>query len=221
MVKMRAIPEWFRAAWRYYRCWHFLKVDVCFFFSYLFRNPFTISKRFLEKRGESDPFRYGETPLTTLAKISEECGIQHDDTVIDLGCGRGKTVFWWRCFLGCRVVGVDMIPEYIEKAKKIKSLTKLEGVDFFCQDITEVDLCDVTVVYLYGTSLDDAVIRALVQRFESLKSGIRIITTSYPLTTYTTSSKISLEKTFTVDYPWGSTNVYLHVISGDGVVDDE
>ncbi len=38
--------------------------------------------------------------------IARECGIQKEDVVFELGCGRGRTCFWLNTFIGCKVVGI-------------------------------------------------------------------------------------------------------------------
>ncbi len=52
-----------------------------------------------------EAFPYGETPLCSLKKIADRCGLKASDKVVDLGCGRGRGVFFLAQHYGCEVVG--------------------------------------------------------------------------------------------------------------------
>ncbi|SCA63951.1 hypothetical protein SCG7109_BS_00030 [Chlamydiales bacterium SCGC AG-110-M15] len=115
-VRKRNIIEAWHVCRRYYHNRLFLKVDLLYVFAYLFRNPYNISKRFLKNLGAENVYAYGETPLTTMDLIAKEASITKDDTVFELGCGRGLTVFWLHCFIGCRVIGIEWVPKFLQKA---------------------------------------------------------------------------------------------------------
>src|SRR5262245_59889016 len=125
MVSLRNFVEWMKVIGKYYSNTSFLKADISLMLMYLFHNPFTISKRFLMKRGEENIYAYGETPLTTMEKIAHEIQITAQDCVFELGYGRGRTCFWLNSFIGCRVVGIEFIPDFIERANRIKKKLKI------------------------------------------------------------------------------------------------
>lgn len=204
VVSIKNLIEELKIVTLYYGNYRFLRADLALHRSYFFKNPFRISKQFLKNRGEREIYAYGETPLTTLDLIARRCGITDRDRVIELGCGRGRTCFWLNLILHCQVKGVDFIPEFIEKAEKIKEKLKLEGIEFQCLDIVDVDLQWATVLYLYGTCLEDETIRELIRK---IPAGIKVITVSYPLSDY--SPHFKLLDTFTAPFTWGSTEVYL------------
>ncbi|HEY5234992.1 MAG TPA: class I SAM-dependent methyltransferase, partial [Rhabdochlamydiaceae bacterium] len=81
-------------------------------------------------------------------------------------------------------------------------------VSFKCQDMQKVNFTGATAIYLYGTCLDDEVIKALVRRFEKLPPSVQIITVSYPLSDY--SPQFQVRKQFTVNFPWGEGDVYVN-----------
>lgn len=177
--------------------------------AYRFRNPYQVCKAYLKSRGEMLVDAYGETPLPALAKIAEECGMSSRDHVVELGCGRGRAVFFWNHYVGCVVRGVDWVPLFIETARNIAhTLSFPPSVCFSCQDMLETDLTGTTVIYLYGTCLPDDVIYALTPRFAHLSSDVKIITVSYPLSDY--SSRFTTLKTFSVSFPWGEGEVFLN-----------
>lgn len=211
-VRIANFFEFIRVIFRYYSHSQFRKIDLALLFAYISKSPFTISKEFLKRKREEDLYKYGETPLTSLEIIAKECGIKPTDTVYELGCGRGRNCFWLNSFIHCKVMGIDYIPEFIEHANVIKNRFQVVDVDFICEDILKVDLSKATVIYLYGTCLEDVFIEALIERFKKLPAGTKIITISYPLTDYCQEPIFEVEKCFQVHYPWGEADVYLNTL---------
>ncbi len=212
-VKFINLVDYFRVVFNYYVNWSFFKIDSYLIFSYLFNDPFTINKNFLVHRGERDVYVYGETPLTTLDYIARECRLSSCDTVFELGCGRGRTCFWLNQLIGCQVVGIDFVPEYIEKANQIKEVFNLMGVEFREGDILQSDLRGATVIYLYGTCYSDIFIKTLIRRFEQLPRGTKIITVSYALSDYTSRPLFETMKRLPAKFTWGEADVYLQIRS--------
>jgi SAM-dependent methyltransferase len=187
----------------------FLTIDLHLAFLYLFKNPHRISKSFLSQRGEPNVYQYGETPLTTLNHIACHCRILSHDVLYELGCGSGRTCFWLRTFVKCKVVGIDFLPEFIQKANAIKKKQHLNHIDFLNADMLSVDFSEATVIYLYGTCLPDHLIEQLLASFATLKPLTKVITVSYPLTDYCQGKLFKTIKSFPARFPWGSTIVYL------------
>jgi SAM-dependent methyltransferase len=211
VVGIRNTIEFFKVAFRYYRSWSFLKADVSLRLMYFFQNPYKISKRFLMKRKAEDIYAYGETPLTSLEIIAKQCGIREEDCVYELGCGRGRTCFWLKSFIGCQVIGLDYIPEFIECANLVKNRLGISKLEFRLADMTKDEFKGATVCYLYGSNLEDNIIQQLVDQFSKLPSGTKIITVSYPLTAYN-KTHFELMKRFTVTYTWGEADVFLQIV---------
>jgi len=203
-----------RSAWRYYGNRTFAKVDLHLSSHYFFHNPFRISRRFLEKTGEEEVYAYGETPLTTLEQICKEFDVSSDDTVFELGCGRGMTCFWLNIIWGCNVVGVEMIPEFVEAAQSTVQKYHLKNIRFRLDDMFESDLSGATVIYLYGTCLKDHEIQRLAKTLSGLPPGTKIITTSYSLAEYT--PMISEIGQIQGRFAWGTADVYLQEVSHGG-----
>lgn len=203
--------EYLRVVFNYYSNTSFLKIDSYLVFSYLFNNPFAISKRFLIHRGEEDVYTYGETPLSTLDYITQECRLSPKDTVFELGCGRGRTCFWLSQFIGCSVVGVDYVPEFIQRAKEVQSKFNVQKIEFRLEDLLQSDLTGATVIYLYGTCFNDSFIKSLIERLIHLPRGTKIITVSYALDEYTDKPLFEVLKRFPASFTWGIADVYLQV----------
>lgn len=209
-VTTRSVGEFFKVAFKYYSNFKFVKCDLSLYMMYLFHNPYRISKRFLKKKGEEDIYAYGETPLTTLDKICRECRVRKEDCVFELGSGRGRTCFWLNSFIGCRVVGIEHIPEFVERANRIKRKLGLRDIEFRCEEMQNSELAGATVIYLYGTCLEEKIIDTLIEKFKTLAKGVKIITVSYPLSDY--SSSFQTMKRFQGTFPWGVADVYLQVL---------
>lgn len=201
--------EGLRIALRYYRNFSFMLGDLLLAGHYLFRNPHQVSKRFMKQKGEKNIYTYGETPLSTLDKIMRQCGVLSKDVVYEVGCGSGRTIFWLHHFVKCRAVGVDYQPTFIHRANRIKKWLRLDQIQFLLQDMMEADYRRATVLYLYGTCLEDKEIEKLATRFRDLKRGTKVITVSYPLTDY--SNDFALAKQFTAHFPWGKAEIYLNI----------
>ena len=180
-VKLANTVEYFLVVFNYYRKLSFLKIDSSLLLSYLFANPFRISRLFLQTRGEENIYMYGETPLTTMDYISQQCGLKQNDRVFELGCGRGRSCFWLNQWIGCSVVGIDFVPDFISKAERVRARYHLDSIEFRLENLFESNLSGATAIYLYGTCYSDQEIITLIKRFEELPKGTKIITVSYSL----------------------------------------
>ncbi|MCH9609121.1 MAG: hypothetical protein S4CHLAM45_08840 [Chlamydiales bacterium] len=193
---------WVRVIFRYYGNFPFAFCDTLLWISYLLKNPHRISRTFSRSN------LYGETPLTTLDKIARECRILSDAVVYELGCGTGRTCFWLSHFVKCKAVGIDHIPTYINRANRVKKISRTDRVSFQCADFFEVSLEEATLIYLYGTAMEDEWIVKLTSKLATLPKTTRIISTSYPLSDY--DKRFETLKTFRGHFPWGRTDIYLN-----------
>jgi len=179
-------------------------IDKDLAFSYLLLNPYQISKRFLQKRGEMDVHQYGETPLLTMDLIAKNAELSSKDHLYELGSGRGRTSFFLNYFYGCRVTGIEWIQKFVEKGNKISQKHCLE-VFFRNENFLNSDFSDASIIYLYGTMLPDSMIFQLCKK---IRKGVKVITISYPLSDY--DSKFQVIQQFTALFPWGEADVYIN-----------
>lgn len=208
-VKFANFLDYLKVVYKYYPRFHFFKIDSALLASYFFSNPFRVSKEFLLRKGEEDIYTYGETPLTTMDLIAKECSISSQDLVYEMGCGRGRTCFWLHEFIGCKVVGVDYVPLFIEKAKRVQKRFNVKGIKFLLEDIFQMKLKNASVVYLYGSCYSAEQIGLLIERFTKLPKGTKIITVSYALTEFQPEAPFQILKVFEGKFTWGKTDVYL------------
>jgi SAM-dependent methyltransferase len=203
--------EFCRDVWRFYGNPGFRKVDLAIIRKYILRNPYRLCRKYLQQIGLEDPYLYGETPLTTLQHIVDECDIKQDDVVYELGCGRGRGCFWLNAFVKCRVVGIELVPIFVDIAEQVRKRYDVKDVEFQCGDIREFNYENASVIYMYGTCFDDEFIVQLIDCLSKVPKGTKIITVSYALTEYTKKPLFEVIKTFPAKYTWGEAEVFLQV----------
>lgn len=157
-------------------------------------NPYTSAK----------VFPYGETPLRALYAIAKAIDLKPTDHFIDLGCGRGRGVFFLSHFFNCRATGIDLTPSFIDKAERLAKKHSQNNVSFLCQDFTSYDFKERACVYLYGTTYSDECLAKLEDKLLRLPSGSRIVTVSEPLKNFTLFTQQE------VLFAWGRASVFLH-----------
>lgn len=208
-VKKWEFREYCKVVKRYYKNKLFRKIDLALIRKYFFKNAFKVSKEFLLAKEESEIYAYGETPLTTLEEIARHCTLSSADTLYELGSGRGRSCFWLNCFVGCKVVGIDYVPQFIEKATQIKEQFHLKDIEFRQENFLHTDFRGATTIYLYGTLLDEPLLRKLVRRFSHLPKETKFITVSYPLNDFVAKPLFEEVKVFPASFNWGETEIYL------------
>ena len=77
----------------------------------------------------------------------QNANLKEGETVLDLGCGKGMDVFKACKIVGETglVIGVDRLPEMVEKANYIREKKKLFNTDFRVSDIDNLKVEDNTV----------------------------------------------------------------------------
>ncbi|HSX04066.1 MAG TPA: class I SAM-dependent methyltransferase [Rhabdochlamydiaceae bacterium] len=189
----------------------FKQVDRGLLDAYFFKNPYQISRKYLQKQGATDIHTYGETPLTTMRHIVQECGIDSHDFVLEMGAGRGRTSFFLNQYVGCKVHAIERIPKFVKMAQKVAQRWACKNIQFSCTDMGAADFKEATVIYLYGSALSDQEIQELIKKFDGISPKTKIITISYPLSDY--SKKFVTVKQFAASFPWGEADVYLNLLS--------
>ena len=153
-----------------------------------------------------EAFPYGETPLCSLQKIAERFGLKSTDKVVDLGCGRGRGVFFLAQHYGCEVTGIDMVQPFIERAERLAKECQRLKVSFVWGDMRKFDFSQASFVFFYGTTFSDAFVEELKQAMKALPKGSKVVTVSYPL------EGLELIDQFLVSFAWGFGEVYLHLV---------
>ena len=192
-------------------------VEIGLFWQYPILSPQYANRKFLKKHNLNQSFLFGETPLSALASIFDKIDIPKGMIIFDVGCGWGRSTFFLHNYTQAhRTVGIDIQPDFIKKAEKIRKWLRRDYMVFLKADIREIDYQDADVIYLYGTCLEPQIIKDLAKKWDTeLASGTIIITTSYSLNTYAENSRIILRKCIPIRYLWGECDVYYHQIISD------
>ncbi|MEI6243108.1 MAG: class I SAM-dependent methyltransferase [Chlamydiota bacterium] len=205
-IKYYNLKEYLRVIFRLYRNFSFCCIDLMLLLPYLCINPYRSCRKWGEKEKKTTHI-YGETPLTTMETIAKNCSITSQDTVFELGSGRGRTSFFLHSFFGCSVIGIEEVPIFIHIAKCIKRLFRLQKISFRKEDFLQTNLSSATHIYLYGTLLSNEEITQFLKN-PTLNKKTKMITISYPLSEFSQDWKI--ESSFRVSFPWGRTEGFLN-----------
>jgi SAM-dependent methyltransferase len=203
----------------YSKNYHFAKTDLAIMSEYWLDSPFAISRRYLQLKLEPDVYQYGETPLLTIAKIARYAHITERDCVFELGSGTGRCAFWLAHFTGCRVVGVEQIPDFVDFANQLigKDDALAGKISFIRDDFFITDLSQATAIYCYGSKMDDHQIESLILNLRKTRPGTIVITVSYSLNEIIVSSKnravakehFSIITQFDGEFLWGKATVFV------------
>jgi len=153
-----------------------------------------------------EAFPYGETPLCSLKQIADQFGLQRHDKVVDLGCGRGRGVFFLSQVYGCEAKGIDQITTFIERAQDLAQAYQTLNASFSCLDMRKFDFSQANFVFFYGTTFSLEFVEDLRQAMQALPKGSKIVTVSYPLEGFQQVDQM------VVSFPWGVGDVYLHLV---------
>lgn len=193
----------------YFRSFSFFKRDFLLFFFYYFKNPFRLSRRFAETKGKKDIYTYGETALQIVEEVAHRCNLSSQDHFFELGCGRGRACFWLASFFSCKITGIDEIPFFIRTAEKIQSYSGCQKTSFIVDDFFTADLSKASVIYFYAICLEDEEIKKMIHRFNPLKKGTKIITVSFSLADYESTTSYKIVDSFDGFFAWGKGTIYI------------
>jgi len=169
-----------------------------------FLNPYTLCRRYLQKKGEINIHAYGETPLTLLETIVKRFYIGKEETLVEMGAGRGRGALFLATSMGLHVKALEQHPLFCQILREMS----VEGLEVVEGDMMEADLSGATSIYLYGTMLTDSEIHALIAEFKKMSPAVKIITVSYPLKQY--DSAFEIVDQFEGEFPWGKTTVFFN-----------
>lgn len=120
-----------------------------------------------------------QLPDKTLRDIFDFSNLGKNDIFYHLGCGNGKGIaLSLKEYNVKKAIGVDNNPDKIKQAKDILNQDNLPG-ELICEDIKNVDISDATVILFWFTN--EEIIKHMMNKFEKLKPGTKIITIWGPL----------------------------------------
>ena len=115
----------------------------------------------------------------SFKEIFEFVNLSKNDIFYHLGCGDEKGIeIAVNEFKVKKAVGIDNNSEKIEKAKRNLEHKNIQA-ELICQNIEGSNVSDATVILFWFT--DESVINQMIEKFENLKAGIKIVTIWGPL----------------------------------------
>lgn len=115
----------------------------------------------------------------SFREIFNFLNLDKNDIFYHLGCGDGKGIaLALKEYNVKRAIGIDNNPDKIRQAREILNKNNLSG-DLICEDIQNVDISDATVILFWFTN--EEIIKHMMNKFEKLKPGTKIITIWGPL----------------------------------------
>jgi len=121
-----------------------------------------------------------QLPEHSFREIFEFANLSKDDVFYHLGCGDGKGLAIALEEFGVRkVIGIDIDRKKIEQANTLLQEKNLDHGHVICKDVTDTIFDDATVILFWFT--DVLIIEKMMEKFEKLKHGCKIITIWGPL----------------------------------------
>jgi cyclopropane fatty-acyl-phospholipid synthase-like methyltransferase len=187
-------------------------VELGLLWTYRSSNPYWINLRFIEKNKTGNSYIFGESPLSALANISRKAKIKPGSVIFDVGCGWGRSTFFLHRYNKAhRSIGIDIIPEYIERAERIRKWILMDYMVFLQADIRKVNYSDADVVYFYATCLTKETVLDLIELWEdTLQDNTMVISTSWDLHTYSKKHRFREENQLEINYIWGTCTVFIY-----------
>lgn len=192
--------------------WAFLRAEWwrCLFFAQ--RNAWRLSADYYFEKNAPEIHCFGETPLVTLARICRRVGIDSKDEFLEVGAATGRNCFWLAASVGCQAVGLEQIPDFVHRAESVASRARCaDKVRFVCGDMGEMLPGNPSIIYLYGSNLEEALIQRFASRCAELSVGVTVITVSYPLTDYLQEA-FKVIDVFPAAFTWGVATVYVQKV---------
>lgn len=121
-----------------------------------------------------DDVELGDESLRSLFRLS---GLGRGDAFYHLGCGRSARSLEIAIseFGADAAVGVDADAKKIQSARSALDAGLAARCNLVCADIRDAEIVDATVILFWFTH-DSGLIDVMMERFESLPEGVRILT---------------------------------------------
>ncbi|MTI14801.1 SAM-dependent methyltransferase [Sansalvadorimonas verongulae] len=172
-------------------------------------SPWAVSRRFLDQRGEFDAQGYGETPLVTLNAVARRLKLSSSDALLELGSGTGRNCMWLSDRYGCRTLGIEQIPLFVQLGKKLARQSMPPGkVSFICGDMFGLDMSRWQRVYVDCTAMSESCIRQVAMLCAGLPNGAKVVTVNASLAQLM-PERFQLESTFPGLFIWGWSDMRI------------
>jgi SAM-dependent methyltransferase len=120
------------------------------------------------------------TPREVVERMLALASVDASDTVFDLGCGDGRVLIGAAASRGCRGVGVDIEPYWVERSRANAELAGVAHLlTFHVRDALSTDLSDASVVFLYLVHWSTQLMAARL--FQQVSPGTRVVSHGFPI----------------------------------------
>ena len=121
-----------------------------------------------------------QIPPDSIREIFRFADLGENDVFYHLGCGEGTSLSIARQEFNVKsATGIDNSKKMIDNAKKSIENDKISNVRLIEQDVLEADLSDASVILCWF--MDPDIMESLMEKFEKLGDGVKIITIWAPL----------------------------------------
>lgn len=113
------------------------------------------------------------TPDHVTRAMLDLAGVKPGDFVLDLGSGDGRIVITAARHYGARGLGVEIVPELVEKSRHAARIAGVaDRAEFRVQDLFATDLSQASVITMYLLPDVNLMLRP---RLQALRPGTRIV----------------------------------------------
>jgi predicted RNA methylase len=132
------------------------------------------------------------TPQSVVERMLEAGRVKPTDTVYDLGSGDGRIVIAAAQIYGAKAVGVELRPDFCEKAReRVKSLGLDDKVSIMEGNVLHVDLSAADVVTMYFPTSSNELLRPNLEHW--LKPGARVVSNQFPVKGWKTAQVVRVK----------------------------
>ena len=99
---------------------------------------------------DAEMIHYESTPVSALLELVDRAPLTSADRFVDIGSGLGQVVLLVHLLTGVEAIGLEVIPAFVEQARREAASLGIHGVTFRQGDARSADLCAGTVYFLFS-----------------------------------------------------------------------
>lgn len=123
---------------------------------------------------------YIPTPQIIVEKMLESAHIRPGEVVYDLGSGDGRILFTAVQEYGARAVGVEIMPELVDKCRaRVRTMGLEDKIRVIQGSALRVNLSPADVVTMYFLTNSNERLRPDLEKY--LKPGARVVSNQFPI----------------------------------------
>lgn len=104
-----------------------------------------------DTKEDANHYPYEPTPYVVLERLVESGYVEHENSVVDYGCGKGRVGFFLNHQLGCKVLGIDFDERMCALAQENRSTYGIDkDVTFTCISAEKYEISDADCFYFFN-----------------------------------------------------------------------